>query len=192
MRRTVPAALALALAIVLVAAPVRAADPFPLERLADGGYALMLRHALAPGTGDPAAFELRDCSTQRTLNDVGRAQARALGEALRAAGIAEASVYSSQWCRCLETAELLGLGPVQELPALNSFFGRNRDDRPKRLEALRRFLAEQPTDGPPIILVTHQVTVTAITGDFVRSGEGRALALDGTGAPPVAGTTAAP
>jgi len=185
-------AAALVASVALAAGPSRAAEPFALERLTQGGYALMLRHALAPGTGDPAGFALRDCSTQRTLNEVGRDQARALGEALRAAGVTEASVYSSQWCRCLETAELLGLGPVQELPALNSFFGRNRDDRPKRLEALRRFLAEQPTDGPPIILVTHQVTVTAITGDFVRSGEGRALALDGTGAPPVAGATAAP
>lgn len=184
--------MAAALIAAFASAPARAAEPFALERLTDGGYVLMLRHALAPGTGDPSGFELRDCSTQRTLNDVGRDQARALGDALRAAGVAEAKVYSSQWCRCLETAELLGLGPVEELPALNSFFGANRADRPERLAALRAFFAEQPTDGPPLVLVTHQVTVTAITGDFVRSGEGRVLRLDGTEAPPVVGTTSAP
>lgn len=162
----------------------------PLERLDDGGMVLMLRHALAPGTGDPAGFDLRNCATQRTLNDTGRDQARAIGAALRRAGIERARVYSSQWCRCLSTAELLGLGPVKELPALNSFFGRNRGMREERLNALRAFLADQSTEGGPIVLVTHQVTVTAVTGDFVSSGEGRLLKLNGTGAPTVVGAVA--
>ena len=82
-----------------------------------------MRHATAPGTGDPAEFQLDDCATQRNLSAVGREQARATGARLRAAGITSAEVYSSQWCRCLETARLLGLGEVLELPALNSFFG---------------------------------------------------------------------
>jgi broad specificity phosphatase PhoE len=164
-----------------------AAERFDLSRLDEGGIVLMLRHALAPGTGDPAGFDLDDCSTQRTLNDTGRDQARAIGARLRAAGIEEARVFSSQWCRCLSTAELLGLGPVTELPALNSFFGRNRAMRAERLAALAAFFAAQPTDGPPIILVTHQVTVTAVTGDFVSSGEGRVLKLDGTGTPETVG-----
>ncbi|MBP5858719.1 histidine phosphatase family protein [Marivibrio halodurans] len=159
----------------------------PLERLRAGGHVLMLRHALAPGTGDPAGFRLDDCTTQRTLDAAGRDQARAIGKALRAAGITRAAVFSSQWCRCLETAELLGLGPVTELPALNSFFGPNRDRRSARMTALRAFLAERPVDGPPVVLVTHQVNVTALTGDFVRSGEGRLLRLDGTDTPEVLG-----
>lgn len=171
----------------LLAGAARADNPAdgPLERLRAGGHALMLRHALAPGTGDPAGFRLDDCATQRTLDAAGRDQARAIGKALRAAGITRAAVFSSQWCRCLETAELLELGPVTELPALNSFFGPNRDRRPARMAALRAFLAERPVDGPPVVLVTHQVTITALTGDFARSGEGRLLRLDGTGTPAV-------
>ncbi|MFC6855053.1 histidine phosphatase family protein [Marivibrio halodurans] len=179
----------IAMLAVLVPGTARADQSLdgPLERLRAGGHVLMLRHALAPGTGDPAGFRLDDCTTQRTLDAAGRDQARAIGKALRAAGITRAAVFSSQWCRCLETAELLGLGPVTELPALNSFFGPNRDRRSARMTALRAFLAERPVDGPPVVLVTHQVNVTALTGDFVRSGEGRLLRLDGTDTPEVLG-----
>jgi broad specificity phosphatase PhoE len=146
---------------------------------------LMLRHALAPGTGDPSAFRIGDCSTQRNLNDEGRMQARRLGDSLRAAGLSRARVYSSQWCRCLETARLLNLGPVAELPALNSFFDR-AEDRDERIAALRRFLAGLPLDGEPVVLVTHQVTITAVSGVFPGSGTGVILRLDGSGNPPLA------
>ena len=83
-------------------------------------------HAAArapPGVGDPANFRLGDCATQRNLSEEGRAQAGHLGERLRAHGIQQAEVYSSQWCRCLETAGLLELGPVAELllPSTPSF-----------------------------------------------------------------------
>lgn len=195
MTRTLPTPLIVAASLLLAAlspsAPLRA-DTAALAALAEPGHVLILRHALAPGTGDPGGFDLDDCSTQRTLDDVGRDQARALGARLRDAGIDEARVFSSQWCRCLETAELLGLGPVRELPALNSFFGRNRADEEMRVAALRDFLGSQPLDGPPLVLVTHQVTVTAITGDFIRSGEGHVLKLDGTGRPPVVGRVRVP
>jgi broad specificity phosphatase PhoE len=163
-----------------------AAEPFPIERLDEGGYVVMLRHATAPGIGDPENFRLGDCATQRNLSEEGRAQARRLSERLRA-GIASATVYSSQWCRCLETAELLDLGPVEELPALNSFFGRP-EDRATNLDALRRFLANLAEDGPPVILVTHQVTISAITGRSAASGEAMVLEVDGTGRSPVVGT----
>ena len=164
-----------------------AAGPFPIERLDEGGYVVMLRHATAPGMGDPEGFRLGDCATQRNLSAEGRAQARRLGERLRANGIDTADVYSSQWCRCLQTAELLELGPVQQLPALNSFFGRPADRAPN-LNALRRFLAELPEHGAPVVLVTHQVTISAITGEGAASGEAVVLAADGTGQPPVVGT----
>ena len=173
--------------MVVTCQSVAGAEPFPIERLNEGGYALMLRHATAPGVGDPDNFRLGDCASQRNLSDEGRAEARRLGERLRAKGIASAEVYSSQWCRCLETAELLDLGPVEQLPALNSFFSRPAERAPN-LDALRRFLADLPGDGPPVILVTHQVTISAITGRDTVSGEAVVLAVDGTGRPPVAGT----
>ena len=176
-----------ALGVVLTCHSTLSATPFPIERLDEGGYVIMLRHALAPGVGDPENFRLDDCATQRNLSEEGRAQARRLGERLRAHGIAAAKVYSSQWCRCLETAELLNLGPVQELPALNSFFSRPGDRAPN-LEALRGFLADLPEQGPPVILVTHQVTISAITDRGAVSGEAVVLEADGTGRPPVVGT----
>jgi phosphohistidine phosphatase SixA len=147
-----------------------------LQRMQRGGHVLMIRHALAPGTGDPADFRIDDCSTQRNLDARGREQARAMGEWLRSRGIARARVYSSQWCRCLETAELLGLGAVAELPALNSFYERSAD-RDGNLGELRGFLARQPLDGELLVLVTHQVTVAAMSGRAASSGEGMLLAL---------------
>jgi hypothetical protein len=99
-----------------------------VRALKSGGGVLMIRHANAPGSGDPANFKIDDCATQRNLDERGRAQARAIGEVLRHHGIAKVRLYSSQWCRCLETARLMNLGDVQPLPALNSFFGRP-DDR---------------------------------------------------------------
>jgi len=176
-----------ALIALLVWPGATTASEFALDRL-DGSHVVVIRHANAPGTGDPAGFSLGDCATQRNLDETVRAQARRLGERFREAGIAEARVYSSQWCRCLETARLLGLGPVKELAALNSFFGRPADREPN-LAALRDFLAKlDPGGDTPVVLVTHFVTISAITGDGVSSGEARVLRLNGTADPEVVGT----
>jgi broad specificity phosphatase PhoE len=148
-----------------------------IEKMKAGGHVLMMRHALAPGTGDPANFQIGVCSTQRNLDDRGRAQASAIGKLLRSEGITSAKVYSSQWCRCLETAELLQLGAVAELPALNSFYELTQDREPN-LKALRKFIGKQPSNGELIILVTHQVTISAIANEFVSSGEGVLLRLN--------------
>jgi len=155
-------------------------DPDPAAmfgRMKTGGHILMIRHALAPGNGDPANFQIGDCSTQRNLDGRGREQATAIGKMLRSKGIASARVYSSQWCRCYETAKLLALGPVAELPALNSFFELTQNREPN-LKALRKFIAEQPPDGRLVILVTHFVTVSAVTGEGVSSGDGVLLKLN--------------
>ena len=163
------------------------AEPLPLTELAKPGRVLMLRHAQAPGVGDPPGFRLDDCATQRNLDDSGRRQARALGTRLATAGVAAAQVYSSQWCRCLETARLLQLGPVTGLPALNSFFERSQD-RDATIAALRAFLASLPPDGPPVVLVTHQFTINAFTSAGTPSGGGSIFQLDGTGNPRWLGT----
>ena len=158
------------LALLLALPALAHADEAPLlAALREGRAVALMRHAAAPGTGDPASFRLGDCSTQRNLSEEGRAQARATGARLRAAGITRARVYSSQWCRCLETAGLLGLGAVNELPALNSFFG-DPAQRAAQTAALSVFLRERPP-GAPLILVTHQVNITAFTDAFPRSGE---------------------
>jgi broad specificity phosphatase PhoE len=143
------------------------------------GYILMIRHALAPGTGDPANFQIGDCSTQRNLDSRGREQARAIGTWLRSAGITSARIYSSEWCRCLETAELLKMGPVTKLAALNSFYELPQNREPN-LKALRNFIVRQPSEGPLIILVTHLVTISAISGEAVSPGEGVLIKLNPT------------
>jgi len=170
-------------------APLRAEteDAKALAELSKPGRVLMLRHATAPGFGDPPGFKVDDCTTQRNLDAAGRKQARLLGARLRAAGIRRAKVYSSQWCRCLETARLLGLGTVRPLPALNSFFGRP-ELRERNLGAVEAFLSQLPRMGGPVVLVTHQVTISGITERGVGAGSGTVLRLDGTGKPPVVGT----
>ena len=169
----------LAVMLVLGMAGTAAATDSAIDRLKSGGV-LLLRHAIAPGFGDPAGFRIDDCSTQRNLSEEGRQQATAIGAWLRARGISRARVYSSQWCRCLETAELLGIGQVSPLPALNSFFQRP-EDRTSNLNALRGFLSDQALQNEPLVLVTHQVTVTALSGVFPDSGEGVVATLGENG-----------
>jgi phosphohistidine phosphatase SixA len=137
----------------------------------------MIRHALAPGFGDPAEFDLQDCSTQRNLNEQGRRQAAGIGSWLRSRGIESARVFSSQWCRCLETARLLGMGQVAQLPALNSFYELTENREPN-LKALREFIAAQSVSGGLIIMVTHQVTISAMTNQYVSSGKGVILKIN--------------
>jgi phosphohistidine phosphatase SixA len=156
------------------------------EALAAGGYVALLRHALAPGTGDPPEFRLRDCSTQRNLSNEGRDQASRIGDRFRENGIHGARVFSSQWCRCLETARLLKLGKVAELAPLNSFF-RQFERRALQTEALRQWLGEQELDRP-IVLVTHQVNITALTGIYPDSGELVVIRQSGAGDIQVIGT----
>ena len=171
-----PLAAAIALvALVLVACswgPARANEPQQDElwaALRAGGHVALMRHALAPGTSDPPDFRVEDCATQRNLSAEGRAQAVRIGDLFRAQGLRDLRVLSSQWCRCLDTASLLALGPVEELPALNSFF-RDRQHSAAQTAALQDWLAAQPHDQV-LLLVTHQVNITALTGAFTRSGE---------------------
>lgn len=165
------------------ASAASAAPPTDADRdLAQPGRLIMLRHATAPGLGDPPGFVLGDCTTQRNLSAEGRAQAARLGKRLRAAGVQPARILSSQWCRTLDTARLLDLGAVEANPALNSFF-EERSDRDAVLKALRALLATLPQDGPPVIMVTHQVVINAFTDAYPPSGGGSVFRLNGSGTP---------
>lgn len=139
------------------------------QALRAGEAFALMRHALAPGTGDPADFALGDCATQRNLNEEGRRQAREIGERFRTNGIKAMDIHSSQWCRCTETALLLGLGPVKELPALNSFYETPERRTPQTAE-LKRWLAAYNPAGP-LLLVAHFVTASALLGAYPDSGE---------------------
>ena len=133
------------------------------------GTVIFLRHALAPGNGDPKNFDLDNCQTQRNLDETGRRQARAIGKRIAAAKLNLAGIYSSEWCRCLETAQLLDLGAVTPFNGLNSFY-QNLAPRDATLANLTLKLANLPRDGAPVIMVTHYVTIQAFANIAVSSG----------------------
>ncbi|MDX1634920.1 MAG: histidine phosphatase family protein [Marinobacter sp.] len=165
----------LLLLLLLPALPGQADEAAAMKALAEGEAVLMLRHALAPGFGDPDNFTLGDCSTQRNLNDAGRAQAKAWGPYLEANGIDRARVFTSQWCRCRDTATAMDIGEVTDMPSLNSFF-QGRGDRDRQTDATVANVNALPP-GPPIVLVSHQVNISALTGTYAASNEGVILAL---------------
>jgi phosphohistidine phosphatase SixA len=141
-----------------------ARDPF--------GNVIFLRHAFAPGmdaNGEPAKFKIEDCSTQRNLNATGRQKAIVIGERLSEAGIKPGVIYSSQWCRCLETARLLNLGEVFPDASLNSGF-KGLFNKQENLSKLRKNLESVRNKKILILMVTHQGIISAITGVRVKSG----------------------
>jgi phosphohistidine phosphatase SixA len=130
---------------------------------------VLVRHANAPGVGDPEGFALGRCETQRNLDAVGRQQARALGQAFTRQRVRPAAVWASQWCRCQDTAsEAFGPGTVPQ-PAFNSFFA-EREQSAAQSEAARQLLLAWRGPGV-LVVVTHQVNITALTGIFPASGE---------------------
>ena len=133
------------------------------------GYVLLIRHALAPGFGDPQNFDLNDCSTQRNLDGEGREQAFRIGEKIKAARIKFSKIYSSQWCRCLETAKNMNLGEITVEPGLNSFF-QGIVPKDKTLDRLRKRLESVEAKQKLVLMITHKVTITAVTGITVSSG----------------------
>lgn len=181
-------ALPVLILLFVTALPTHAGQSEALEALARGEAVLMLRHALAPGIGDPDNFTLGDCSTQRNLNDTGRAQARAWGPYLASQGIENARVFTSQWCRCQDTATAMDIGEVTDMPSLNSFF-QGRGDRDEQTQATIANVNALPP-GPPVVLVSHQVNISALTGVYASSNEGVILALPLTRPARVLGTVA--
>lgn len=162
---------------LLCCQPALADDDALWAGLRSGEQVALMRHAEAPGVGDPAGFKLGDCATQRNLSDQGRRQAKEAGALFRSKGVDRATVYSSQWCRCLDTASALALGPVLPQPALNSFFDESARGR-EQTESLRRLIRERPA-GKPLVMVSHQVNITALSGVYPQSGEIVVLKVDG-------------
>lgn len=139
------------------------------QRLGSGGWVLMMRHAATvPGVGDPPEFRLDDCATQRNLSAAGREQARRAGVAMRAAGIRIDEVRTSRWCRGRDTARL-AFGEATDWPALDSFFGGRGDGRAQAAEI--GSWARELSPGRNVMLVTHQVNISAVMGPFAAQGE---------------------
>ena len=139
------------------------------QALKQGGTVALFRHARAPGTGDPADFKLDDCSTQRNLSEEGRRQAQRIGDEFRIRREPVERVLSSRWCRALDTARLAFGAMAQPSPPLDSFFS-GRDQEPAQTQAVRRIIEGWRSTGV-LVLVTHQVNITALTGIFPSEGE---------------------
>lgn len=156
---------------ISVAAPttLARADIDALLLLKQPNHFAMIRHALAPGTGDPSDFKVGDCSTQRNLDDQGRKQARSIGDIFKQFGFGQIALFSSQWCRCLDTATLMDLGEVNPQPLLNSFFA-DRSRAEDQTNQLKQWILQRQ-DKQPLVLVTHQVNISALTGSYTDSGE---------------------
>ncbi len=152
------------------ALPLLAATPALAALLRAGNCALVMRHALTTsGIGDPPNFKLDQCSTQRNLSDEGRAQAVRIGQWFKANQLQPRSVQTSPWCRCKDTAEL-AFGKYTELGALASTFDNNRVHQDTQTQALRTRLAVIPA-GQFEVWVTHQVNISALTGEPTSMGE---------------------
>lgn len=146
-----------------------AADPRAWEALRGDGYVALIRHASAPGVGDPAGYRLDDCTTQRNLSDAGRATARALGDRFRAERVKVGKVVASQWCRSRQTAELMNLGPVEEVPGFNNVFVL-RDQRDRITAEGRAVIAAWRGPGT-LVVGTHGDNIYELLGFNPREAE---------------------
>jgi phosphohistidine phosphatase SixA len=165
-----PVALVL-LASALLAANAAAASEDIWALLKKPGHIVLMRHANAPGTlEEPPGIDLRKCAIQRNLDEVGRAQARRIGDAFRSHGIRQVRLLSSQWCRALETARLMGLGKVEELKLIN-YFNFNDETRAQiDAEKTITYLKTMKTRPLPV-LVSHISNIKAVSGITPDSGE---------------------
>jgi len=141
-----------------------------IDQLEEGGKLIFIRHAYAPGSGDPNNFNLNDCSTQRNLNNNGRKQAKLIGNFFRENKIKIDKVLSSEWCRCKETAKI-AFNNFSTNSFLNSFYNskyaKNKD---KQIKALNSYIKKYESNKN-LILVTHYILISEVLNYAPSSGE---------------------
>ena len=141
-----------------------------INSLKDGKKIVFIRHAIAPGNGDPDNFDITDCSTQRNLNDKGRAQSKIIGEFFKSNKILFDKVLTSEWCRCKDTG-IIAFGDIETFSALNSFydqrFAKNKD---KQIQNLKKYIKNWKSKKN-LILITHYVVILEILNLGISSGE---------------------
>ncbi len=184
--RAVPVVMAISIAASIaftsyIATPARAdrgAESLSWSDLGNRtGVVVLMRHALAPGGGDPPGFQLGDCSTQRNLSPEGRAQARRIGSNIRASGIEVAGVLASPWCRSAQTARLLGIGPVTTRRYLGSTFTAADAVSARRESRTRQLIASHRDDPGALFLVGHYANIVDLIGLTTDSGEAVAVRM---------------
>jgi len=146
------------------------ASPKTISALEEGGKLIFIRHAYAPGGGDPDNLDIKDCSTQRNIDATGIEQAKRIGQFFRDNEISIDSVFSSEWCRCKDTAKN-AFGDYETFNALNSFFSskfaKNRDKQIKDL----KYFVKSWNSKKNIVFITHYVVILEVLNTAVSSGE---------------------
>ena len=166
----------LTLGALLLPLGAAAFDSEAARLLRAGRAVAVFRHAEAPGTYDPPGLVLADCSTQRNLDDEGRAQSRRLGAGFAAAGLTPLRVRSSPWCRCLDTARL-AFGSAETWAALGSPSGRGAAERQAQGALLQSALTQLPAVGFEV-WVTHNFVIADLCGVNTASAAGVVLGTD--------------
>ena len=141
-----------------------------INQMKEGGKLIFIRHAYAPGGGDPNNFNLNDCSTQRNLSNEGKNQAKNIGEFFRKNKIKIKKVISSEWCRCKDTSSL-AFGSFETKNFLNSFysskFAKNKNSQ---MLDLRKYIKNFKSKKN-LVLVTHYVVISEALNYAPSSGE---------------------
>ena len=141
-----------------------------LNSLQEGGKLIFIRHAIAPGNGDPNNFNLEDCSTQRNLNEKGIKQSQKIGFFFKNNKIKIDKVISSEWCRCKDTAQI-AFGKFETFNALNSFYDEKFSKNEfKQIEDLQKYINSWDSKKN-LVLVTHFVVISSILNIASSSGE---------------------
>lgn len=163
--------IAIVLAILTAIGPsARADEGTAWEALRVGGHIALMRHTSAPGgVGDPPGFKLDDCTTQRNLSDEGRAEAVAMGKRIKAEDVAFEKILSSPWCRCVDTARLMDLGPIEIEPTFGNIVVLS--DQREELTAGAQTLIQAWDGQGNLLVVTHGANIRALTGISPSSGE---------------------
>ena len=138
--------------------------------LREGGKLIFIRHAYAPGSGDPNNFDINDCNTQRNLNKTGKEQSKKIGSYFKKNKIPIDKVISSEWCRCKETA-LIGFEDLETKNFLNSFFSSKfAKNRNQQIKDLKKYINEWQSEKN-LVLITHFVVIFETLDYAPASGE---------------------
>ena len=139
-------------------------------QLKKGGKLIFIRHAYAPGGGDPENFDINNCDTQRNLSEEGRDQAKKIGNFFKENDVPILKVFSSEWCRCKETAEL-AFTNFETKNFLNSFFSAKfANNKNKQMIDLKNFVVKFK-GNENLIFVTHYVVISEALDYAPSSGE---------------------
>jgi phosphohistidine phosphatase SixA len=156
------------------------------------GYVLLIRHALAPGSGDPANFKVNDCSTQRNLSEQGRLEAKEIGQWLARREVKIFRVESSRWCRAKETAQILNIGKVVLNKNLDSLLGESDLPNHKQTVNIKKRIVNHRNTSGLLVFVGHFVNFQAAVGASLDSGEGILVKANAKGEIKIVGSSPKP